>query len=189
MKHTIEEDILELRKCEVAFAEAESVNEEIQSQYEMTKQRKLEIHNELKQSILAEESAIRALERAQKRVVQTKINLSDVIHDIEKTRLQANKSTHVVKRAQTALEKSSEKVRKALRQKERDVLKHKGLSDKDTIPDAMNADEREERLQHLEQLRMEELELAEAKSNLKVKAAELLAQASELKKQAEELED
>lgn len=189
LKHTVEEDILELQKAEIAWAEAEATNEEVQTMYDAHKRRKDEIHNKLRRAIQVEEDAMRALELAQKRVVQTKIALSEAIHDIEKCRVQAKKSTSAAKCASNNLARKSERVRKALHQKEKAVLKHKGLStDETALADASPDEERVERMQQLKQLREEEAEVLKERSHVERKAAELLLKANELKQRADELE-
>jgi len=184
MKHTVEEDIVQLQKSEIAWAESEANNEQVQTKYDAQKKRKGEIYNELRVAIEAEEDALRALELAQKRVVQTKIALSDAIQDISKVQIQAKKSTEAARRASKLLARNSERVRKALCKKEKAVLKQRILEANDTL----TTEEREERILQLKQLREKELEMRKERSRIEAKAAELLSQADELKKRAEELE-
>jgi hypothetical protein len=136
---------------------------------------------------IKEEELRKALEEAQKHVTKSKQALDTVLRIFTVAEQVCRKSQHEKKRATRLMARQSERMRAALRDKEREVLKLKGLTDDDTVADSVSEFEIEGRLQELRNIRREKERLVERIARLEGVATELLSRANKLKISAEEM--
>ena len=134
-----------------------------------------------------QEEARRAFEQAQQRVIDSQEALDKISREYVHVESLAKKTSYEIERRSLAVENHSEKVRRALRQKEQAVLKHQGRQE-DAIADSTTEEENAQRLQVLNELREQERQIAEESSSLEAKATQLLSRAKKLKERAEGLE-
>jgi curved DNA-binding protein CbpA len=184
LKHTIEYEIHELQQAEMTFVETQEADSEAQKQYQLSVQARLKAHQELVDAEQAEQEARRILAASEQRVLKSKLDLEDVVRGLAHAEANAKKIDYEMERRSLDLVKQSEKVRNALRAKEKEVCSIKGLPVDDFAVDQVSA----ERLQELKELRREERLLAQNSARFESKAARLLSRASKLKIRAEELD-
>jgi curved DNA-binding protein CbpA len=187
MKQTVTKEIQELQKCEFGFVESQAVETQDQLQYQKNVLARLKAKSSLVAAEKREEELRKALEEAQKHVSESKQELDIVLRNFTVAEEVCRKSQHEKKRATRLMARQSEKVRAALRDKEREVLKLKGLTDDDTVADSASEFETEARLQELLEIRREEERLVERSARLEGVAARLLSRANKLKVSAEEM--
>jgi hypothetical protein len=184
LKHTIEYEIHELQQAEMTFVETQEADSEAQKQYQLSVQARLKAQQELVDAEQAEQEARRILAASEQRVLKSKLDLEDVVRGLAHAEANAKKIDYEMERRSLDLVKQSEKVRNALRAKEKEVCSIKGLPVDDFAVDQVSA----ERLQELKELRREERLLAQNSARFESKAARLLSRASKLKIRADELD-
>jgi curved DNA-binding protein CbpA len=187
MKMTIPQEIQALQQCELTFVETQAIETQNQLEYQQIVLARLQAQTNLTTAIKKEEELRLALEKAQELVAESKTNVEVILRNFTAAEHVCRKSQHEKKRATTLMEKQSERVRAALRQKERDVLRQKGLTEDDTVADSTSEEESESRLQELLEIRREEQLLAERSARLEGVAARLMSRANKLKISAEEM--
>lgn len=186
MKHTIDHEIEKLNKAEVAFVEMQELDSEAQQKYQINVQARLKSQKERASAEKAEKEAELALQKARQRVLDARHDLDDISRALASAEVTAKKVDYEMERRSLDLVKQSEKVRSALRVKEKQVCKVKGLpfDGAATTNDQVSA----ERLKELKELRRQERLLAQNSARLESKAARLLSRASKLKSRAVALE-
>jgi curved DNA-binding protein CbpA len=213
MRHTIEYEIDELKQCEAIFMDAQTQDSEAQLQYQICMQAKLQAKQELINADHAEVAARKELERAIQALATARSNVDEAAREMVHAEAYARKCDYEMERRSLSLVRQSEKVRNALRSKEKECMKHQQHSDdvQESEPGYFNSqlfnsnemreygvidldDERladqvsAERLKELKELRREERLLAQKSARLENKAARLLSRANKLRLRADELE-
>jgi hypothetical protein len=187
MKNTVAQEIEELQMCELDFVEMLAVETADQLVYQKQVLLRLQAQSDLAAAEKTEEDLIQQLAKAQKQAAERKQALEMTLRNFTVAESVCRKSQHDKSRATRLMEKQSERVRAALREKERSVLHHKGLTDDDAVPDSVTEEECENRLQELLEIRREEKMLIERSARLEGVAARLLSRANKLKISAEEM--
>lgn len=186
LKHTIDEDILELQKAETTFVEAEAIDSQTQAEYDLSAKKQSKVKRDLKRAMAQEEAARLAYEAAQLRVVHTKITLDAISHEAAQAEAEAKRTSAEMERVSAQLARQSERVRRHLKQKAREVFKQRGIPESsDFDEDTLSEEHRAQRLEELNKIRQEEQALSKARGLLEMKAQRLLERASELKARAE----
>jgi curved DNA-binding protein CbpA len=187
MKQTATKEIQELQKYELGFVETQAVETRDQLEYQKNVLARLKAKSSLVSAEKKEQDLRQALEEAQKHVSESKQALDLVLRNFTVAEQVCRKSQLEKKRATRLMERQSEKVRAALRDKEREVLKLKGLTETDTVSDSVSDSETEARLQELLEIRREEKRLIERSARVEGVAARLLSRANKLKISADEM--
>jgi hypothetical protein len=187
MKREVGKEIQELQKCELGFVETLAIETQDQLEYQKNVLARLQAQSRVAAAVRKEKELRKALEEAEKDAVESKQALQVILRNFTVAEQVCRKSQHEKKRATRLMERQSERVRAGLRQKEREVLQHKGLTDADTVPDSVSEEEIEARLQELLEIRREEKLLVERSAHLEGVAARLLSRADKLKVSAEEM--
>jgi curved DNA-binding protein CbpA len=185
LRHTIVEEIVELQKTEGVFVEVQKVDSQAQDEYRNGVRERLVAGTALERAERQETEARRAYEEAQKRVMERRARLDSITRDVAAIEARVNKSSYELERKSVLVQSQSEKVRNALRQKEREVLKARGLDVNSAVPDLVIKEEIEARLQLMNALRQEERLLSDRFSAMEVKAAKYFSRAKKLKKRTE----
>jgi len=183
LRRTVEFEIRELQNEESAFVEAQVADTKAQDNYQECVQNGLKAQQELTNAQIDEEAARIAYLAAQERVVKAKEDCDSTTQVLSQAESQVKKSDWEIEVRSVSLERQSEKVRQALKQKERQVRKELGM-DASPVPDKGGVS----RLQELNDLRDEERLKAEASNRLQRMADRLQSRAQELRERAEELE-
>lgn len=184
MQHTVEYEINALQKEEEAFLTAQKADTMAQESYQACIQARLKAKQALNEAEKKQEEARRLYEAAQAEAAEAKKSLGNTVRELAQSESQVKKSDWEIEIRSVSLERQSEKVRQALKQKEKQVRKERGLEES-TIADIGGS----KRLQELNDLRNEERLLAESSSRLERMANRLQSRAEELRMRAEELEE
>jgi curved DNA-binding protein CbpA len=187
LKTTVSREIQELQKYELGFVETQAIETRDQREYQKNVLARLKAKSTVVAALKREEELRKELEEAQKHVAESKQALDVVFRNFTVAEQVCRKSQHEKKRATRLMERQSERVRAALRDKEREVLQHQGLTDDDTVADSVSEEEIEDRLHELFEIRREEKLLVERRARLEEVAAKLLSRANKLKVSAEEM--
>ncbi|KAL7566429.1 hypothetical protein ACA910_000910 [Epithemia clementina (nom. ined.)] len=183
LRHTIEYEIQELKKEEGEFVKAQMADTSAQSAYRDCVQAKFQAQQDLVNAEKAEILAREAWEAAKNRLMESKEMLSSSIQNLAQAESQVKKSDWEMEFRALTLERQAEKVRNALRHKQKQVRRELGLD----LPD-IPVNDSAQRLQELEQLRNEERLMAETSSRLELMAERLFERAHSLRERAQELD-
>ena len=183
LRHTIEYEIKELKKEESAFVKAQMADTSAQSSYRDCVQAKFQAQHDVVTAEKNEVKAKEAWEAAKTRLIESKDLLSSSIQKLAQAEAQVKKSDWEMEFHAVTLERQAEKVRNALRHKQKQVHRELGLD----LPD-MPVVDNAQRLEELEQLRNEERLMAETSTRLEVMAERLFERAHSLRERAQELD-
>lgn len=187
LRHTIEYEIQELKTEEREFVKAQTADSKAQTTYRESVQAKFQAQQNLVNAEKAEIIARAAWEAAKDRLLDSKDKLSSSIQNLAQAESQVKKSDWEMEFRALTLERQAEKVRNALRHKQKQVRKELGLLD--VIPTAVTmTSDNTQRLLELEQLRNEERLMAETSSRLELMAERLFERAHSLRQRAIELD-
>lgn len=190
MKLTIEEEIVELEHAEKAFIEKQQEDQRAQQDYLKLVQERVRVKTDLVEAKKKELTLLRELEKAQEEVADNKAKLARLAMDLYAQEFQARRSSVEMEKRSQILRKQSEKVRKALIQKEKEVCQKRGEdSAPQPLPDPLDEEEVNKRLQEMEELRAKERELTDTSERLRMTSLRLLEKADQLKKQANQLKE
>jgi DnaJ-class molecular chaperone len=188
LKNTVAQEIEELQMCELDFVEMQAMETRDQLEYQKNVLARLSAQSSLAAAVKKEEALRLALDEAQQEAAAQKQALELILRNFTAAEQLCRKSQHDKSRATRLMEKQSERVRAALREKERAVFLVKGLSEDDAVPDSVTEEEFENRLQELLEIRQEEKKLVERSAHLEEVAARLLSRANKLKISSEEMQ-
>lgn len=183
LRHTVDYEIHDLQKVEASFVQAQKADTEAQLSYQNCLQVNFQANKNL---VMAEKDEVRARtiwEVARDRLLEAKKNVTISLRELAQAEAQARKSDWEIEVRSLALEKQAEKVRIALRQKEKLVFKQRGLD-----PPESDAQDNEERLKELNKLRKREQMMAQTSKRLELIASKLFERAQALRERAQELE-
>ena len=185
LKHTVGHEISELKAAEDAFVESQQQDSQAQMQLKQTTQGRLKAKQALTDAEKAEAKARQALLEAEAELARARTAMDKAAEEVTYAEAFANKSDYELERRSLTLVKQSEKVRSALREKEKQVLKQRGVeADEETLSDQVSA----ERLKELKDLKRQERLLSQDSARLENKAARLLSRSTKLKSRAVALE-
>lgn len=183
LKRTVEDEIKELQNEESAFVASQLADTEAQDRFQRCVQDRLKAEQDLRASKKAEHEAKLAYEQAQKRVETAQAVYALTSQQVHQAESQAKKSDWEIGVRSLSLERQSEKVRVALKHKERQVREALGM-DNSPVEDKGGA----ERIQLLNDMRDEERLKAQAIDQRERMAEQLKLRAKELRERAERLE-
>mmetsp|Transcript_16265 Transcript_16265/g.21282 ORF Transcript_16265/g.21282 Transcript_16265/m.21282 type:complete len:498 (-) Transcript_16265:151-1644(-) len=183
MRHTVEFEIQELQAEETEFLKSQVADTQAQEAYQTCIQNRLKAKQNVNNAEKQEEEARLIYEAAQAVVMESKRNLTSAVRELAQAEAQVKRSDWEIEIRSVSLERQSEKIRQALKEKEKIVRKERGLEDS-TVGDRGGS----KRLQELNDLRNEERLLAEASSRLERMADRLKVRAEELRIRSEEVE-
>mmetsp|Transcript_13629 Transcript_13629/g.37664 ORF Transcript_13629/g.37664 Transcript_13629/m.37664 type:complete len:492 (+) Transcript_13629:68-1543(+) len=184
LRRTVEFEIGQLQKEEMEFVAAQVADTKAQEFYQQSVQERFKTKQDLTDAERAEENARLAYENAKKRVLEAREAHANSVQQLSQAETVSRKSDWEIEVRSVSMERQSEKVRQALKQKERQVRKELGM-DSSAVPDRGGI----RRLQELNDLREEERLKAEASNRMERMAERLKARAQELRDRAEELEE
>jgi curved DNA-binding protein CbpA len=193
LRSRVEDHVSELQMVEDCFMEAQRIDTRSQDAYRDSVRERLAANDALEYAERQEEAARVAYEQAQPRTLERRAALQNIDLTLYTAEAQAKKSSYEIERRSVDVENQSEKVRSALKHKEKasvmlDRKNRTQTSPRLAIADSVTDQENEERLNRLEELRQEERLLADQSTQLEVKAARLLSRANKLKMRAQEQE-
>ena len=183
LRHTVEYEILELKKEEASFVKAQLADTTAQTNYRDCVQAKFKAEQNVIQAEKREVTAKKAWELAKERLIESKDMLSSSLLKLAQSESEVKKSDWEMEFRALTLERQAEKVRNALRHKQKQVRRELGI---DTPDLAVN--DSAQRLQELEQLRNEERLMAETSARLELMAERLFERAHSLRERAQELD-
>lgn len=183
LRHTIEYEIQELKKEEGEFVKAQMIDTTAQTAYRQSVQAQFQAKQNLVSAEKAEIVAREAWEAAKDRLLECKELLSSSIQNLAQAESQVKKSDWEMEFRALTLERQAEKVRNALRHKQKQVRRELGLD----LPET-RVNDSAQRLLELEQLRNEERLMAETSSRLELMAERLFERAHSLRERAQELD-
>ena len=187
LRHTVEEEIRELQHAEDAFCRVQQVDSQAQEEYREIVRTRLVASDALEQAEQEEEAARIALQQAQQRVWERRSAMDTASREFVQIEARANKSSYDVERLSAVVENQSEKVRQALKHKEREVLRAQGLDVSMATPDVVSAEEVEERTKQMDMLRKQEQILKDKCDKIEVKAARLISRSNQIKASVENM--
>lgn len=186
---SIHEEIDALQQLERGHQECLAEDLAVQADYQYHLEQQAKEQATLRRAKQAERDAMRALELAREQVTNASQALDAATYTVQQAEQYVKKSSYELERTSQTVEAQSEKVRKALWQKEREILQKKGLKTTGTtIRDALNEEERIERLQKLQELRQQEEIMRESSRILQGNTERLRSRALKLQEKATQLD-